>query len=228
MTHPVVIAIDGPSASGKSSTAASVARALGMSHIDSGSLYRALTWLAIEHDLRDEMAITAAADEAQIRLVARGKDLGVVAGRDETDIEHAIRTPPVTARVSAVSAMPGVRDWVNERLRSAAIAAGGVVLDGRDIGTAVFPDAQLKVFLTATPHARAERRLRQRGVPAGEGEVRHEADLLADRDRQDTARPVAPLRQAPDAIEVDTTALSFDAQVARIVALAHERGLPRR
>lgn len=226
MTRPVVIAIDGPSASGKSSTAGRVAHRLGMAHIDTGSLYRALTWIALRGGLTEASQITTGAEEEGIRLAARGLDLVVVAGDDGADIEHQIRTPAVTAMVSAVSAMPEVRDWVNERLRAAASALPGAVLDGRDIGTVVFPDARLKVFLTASPEARALRRLRQRGVEPSPSQLDEEAAILAERDRLDAARPVAPLRRADDAVEVDTTHIGFDEQVDRIVKMARDRGLP--
>jgi CMP/dCMP kinase len=136
-------------------------------------------------------------------------------------VEDAIRSDRVTAAVSAVAALPEVRRWVNERQRDA--AAGhpqGVVIDGRDIGTVVFPDAQLKIFLTATPEARARRRLLQRGGQTSMDAVAREAALLAARDRADATRPVAPLRPARDAVELDTTTLSLSEQVARVVALA--------
>ncbi len=226
MTSPTVIAIDGPSASGKSSTAAAVAGQLGMTHVDTGALYRALTWLALEGELDDAERIVKAADARSLHLTPRDQRLIVVAGEDEDDIEEQIRSERVTAGVSAVAALPEVRAWVNRRLRVAARATGWAVLDGRDIGTVVFPDAALKVFLTASAEARARRRLVQRGGAPTPAEARHEAELLAARDRLDAARKEAPLRQAHDAILVDTTDLTFDAQVARIVDLARDRGLP--
>lgn len=219
------IAIDGPAASGKSSTAAAVADALGLIHIDSGALYRTLTWLALREGTNDPVAITAAADRAGITLVPNGRSLAVrVAG---AEVEDAIRSAAVTARVSAISALPAVRDWVNRTLRAVVAREGGGVMDGRDIGTVVFPDAPLKVFLTATPEARADRRLRQRelrGVPAPEA-VAREAAELAHRDAQDASREVAPLRQAPDARTLDSTRLTFADQVAQILAWADEIGL---
>lgn len=227
MQGPWLIAIDGPAASGKSSTAAAVAEALGVVHIDSGALYRTLTWLALEGGHTDAAALLAAADAAAITLVPEGRTLAVRVGGRE--VESAIRSDAVTAHVSAVAAMPAVRDWVNRRLREAAAEAGGGVMDGRDIGTVVFPDAPLKVFLTATPLARADRRLRQRrggGAPAAD-ELAREAGELAERDRRDAAREVAPLREAPGALHLDTTGMSFADQVATIVAWAGERGLRR-
>ena len=220
-----VIAIDGPAASGKSSTAAGVARALGWAHLDSGALYRAITLAAL--DGPDEVGaspqrLVALAQALPVRLVLRGGAYRPeVAG---VDVGEAIRGERVTAHVSAVAAIPAVRDWVNARQREAATShPQGVVVDGRDIGTVVFPEAPLKVFLTASPEARAARRLAQRGTAVSAAEVAREAQALAARDRADASRAVAPLRAARDAVQLDTTTLSFDEQVRRVVALAHER-----
>jgi len=219
-----MIAIDGPAASGKSSTAAAVARHLGLLHVDSGSLYRALTWLALRDGLTEPEAICAAADSAGLALRRAGDALAIRAGDQE--IEAEIRSSAVTGAVSWVAAMPRVREWVNRRLREAVEAEGGGVMDGRDIGTVVFPDAVLKVFLTATPEARARRRLLQEGREPAEEAVALEAGQLAERDRLDAGREVAPLRRAPDALLLDTTTLDFATQVRQIVAWAGERGLP--
>lgn len=220
--NPVpVIAIDGPAASGKSSTARAVAEALGLVHIDSGALYRTAAWLSIRDGIDDPERLARAAANASVELVSAGTTLAVrVAGELA---EPAIRAPAVTARVSAVAAMPAVRHWVDGVLREAVARHGGAVLDGRDIGTVVFPDAALKVFLTATPHARARRRLLQDGAGADEPALGEEAGRLAERDRRDAGRAVAPLRRAPDALELDTTELRFADQVATIVAWARGR-----
>lgn len=223
MSTPRILAIDGPAASGKSSTAARVARALGLAHIDSGALYRAVTWVALEAQLDDPGGIVAAAHARPITLEPVGQELLVHAGGQP--IEAAIRGADVTAHVSAVSAMPVVRNWVNELLRGAVATSGGAVVDGRDIGTVVFPSASLKVFLTATPAERARRRLLQRGSDVDPGVLVTEAALLAERDRRDSSRAVAPLRPAADAVVLDTTTLSVAAQVDRILALARDRGL---
>lgn len=226
MTVPVpVIAIDGPSASGKSSTAAAVARALGWPHVDSGALYRTLTWVALEHELDDPTEICARADLLRVRLVPVQGAVAVEVGG--YPVGEEIRSDAVTAHVSAIAAMPPVREWVNARLREAVARAGGGVMDGRDIGTVVFPDAPLKVFLTASPEARAVRRLRQRdgGGDPDPAVVAREAAELAARDRRDAERAVAPLRQAADARFLDTTGMGFDEQVARILVWAGETGL---
>ena len=218
-----VIAIDGPAASGKSSTARAVAEALGLVHLDSGALYRTAAWLSLREPPTDGETLARRAAEAGVALHRVGNALVVTVGG--APAEPAIRAPEVTARVSAVAAMPPVRRWVDEQLRAAVARHGGAVLDGRDIGTVVFPDAALKVFLTATPDARARRRLRQGGQTDDPGSVGAEADRLAERDRLDAGREVAPLRRAADALELDTTALGFAEQVATIVAWARGRGL---
>ena len=231
-----VIAIDGPAASGKSSTAALVARRLEWAHLDSGALYRAIT-LAVLDNLGAQGAGSGERWSAE-RIVALAEDLPVrlvlvddvfrpeVAG---VDVAQAIRSERVTQRVSEIAAIPEVRHWVNVQQREAVQGHGrGVVVDGRDIGTVVFPDAPLKVFLTASPEERARRRLAERGGGGGSGAndaaaLRREADILAARDRADSTRAVAPLKAAADAVVLDTTRLSLEQQVQAVVALARER-----
>lgn len=222
-----VVAIDGPAASGKSSTAQAVARALGWAHLDSGALYRALT-LAVLDNLgeggrgKGEWAgqrIVALAEDLPVRLVlASDGFIPEVAG---VDVAEAIRGERVTAHVSAVAAIPEVRAWANaQQRRAVAEHPVGVVVDGRDIGTVVFPDAPVKVFLTATPDERARRRITQRGEALDERRLARESQALAARDTADSNRPVAPLKPAADAAVLDTTHLTLDEQVRRIVALA--------
>ena len=215
-----VIAIDGPAASGKSSTAAAVARRIGAHHLDSGALYRGLTRVALDLGRRHAAAIATEALRRNLDLRHDGRE--IVPFLDGRPAESVIRSAEVTAAVSEVAAMPALRAWVDDRLRAAASDEWVLVLDGRDIGTVVFPEAVLKIFLTATPEARARRRLAQRGETVADGLVAAEAARLAARDALDAGRDVAPLRQAPDAILVDTTDLGFDDQVARIVALARK------
>jgi len=235
-----VIAIDGPAASGKSSTAALVARRLGWAHLDSGALYRAIT-LAVLDNLGE-----TAGEKARERGKGKGETWGAqqvvslaeglpvrlvlvddvfrpeVAG---VDVARAIRSERVTQRVSEIAAIPEVRHWVNVQQRDAVQGhSRGVVVDGRDIGTVVFPDAPLKVFLTASPEERARRRLAERGGGGGgDAELRREADVLEARDRADSTRAVAPLRAAADAVVLDTTRLSLEQQVQAVVALARTR-----
>ena len=224
--RPAVIAIDGPSASGKSTTALAVARELGALHLDSGALYRALTVLHLETTSTRGTAAPVVLRAAQSRsLELREAGGALVPFLDGRDAEPKLRSSAVNAGVSAVSSWPEIREWVNARLRQAVQQSGArpIVIDGRDIGTVVFPDAPVKVFLTATPEARARRRLLQRGTEAAEAQVAAEAARLAERDRQDSERPVAPLRRAADAVLLDTTDLDFAEQVGEIVRLVRSR-----
>ncbi len=231
-----VIAIDGPAASGKSSTAGLVAQRLGWAHLDSGALYRALTLAAVDTlgeggrrkgDAWPAQRILDLADRLPVRLVLVGRQFRPeVAG---ADVEEAIRGERVTRYVSVVAAIPEVRTWVNTQQRRAVAGvevgggSGGVVVDGRDIGTVVFPEAPLKIFLTATPDERARRRLFQRGQAVDVELVRRESEVLAARDAADSNRRIAPLKPAPDAVLLDTTALTLEAQVTHVVELARQR-----
>lgn len=220
-----IVAIDGPSASGKSSTAAAVARVLGAIHLDSGALYRLLALIAAETGTRDPAVIRREAESRGAALEEREGEL--VAWLDGRSAEPRIRSEEVTGLVSEIAAMPSLRDWVNQRLRAAVEPGRWAVLDGRDIGTVVFPEAAVKIFLIATPEARAERRLRQRGEDVSPDRLAVEAAALAARDAADSARPVAPLRQAKDAVVIDTTFLDFQAQIDAIVAVAR-KSLPEK
>ena len=218
----MVVAIDGPAASGKSSTANEVARRLGFLHVDSGALYRALTLVAL--DLGDDATaeqIIRAAELRDVRIRVEGQRLWVL--MEGADAEPRIRSPEVTALVSPVSAMPPIRDWVNKRLRDLATNGASLVLDGRDIGTAVFPDASIKVFLDASPEVRARRRLEQHGRPTDSASVGAEAARIAARDRADSTRAVAPLKAADDAIHIDSGSFTFEEQVHHIVDLVRNR-----
>jgi cytidylate kinase len=225
-----VVAIDGPAASGKSSTARAVAEALGFAHLDSGSLYRGVTLVGIREATRrgrgtdDPLevvgaeAILRAAEDRGLMLQPDGA--GFTAYLEGEPVDADIRGASVTARVSAVSAVPVVREWINSRLRAMVRAGRDVVVDGRDIGTVVFPDAELKIFLTASPEARAGRRISQRGGSVDAGGLEAETAALAARDAADSSRPVAPLQAAPDAVPLDTTSMTFPDQVRFIVELA--------
>jgi cytidylate kinase len=225
-----VIAIDGPSASGKSTTARAVAETLGFAHLDSGSLYRGVTLVGIREAARRERqgedplavvgpeAILRAAEDRGLMLQPDGA--GFAAYLEGEPVDAELRGPDVTACVSAISAVPVIREWINSRLRAMVRAGRDVVVDGRDIGTVVFPDAELKIFLTATPEARAGRRISQRGNPMDPGGLESEAAALAARDQADSTRAVAPLMAAPDAVPLDTTAMAFPDQVRFIVELA--------
>lgn len=215
-----VVAIDGPAGVGKSTVARRVAERLGCLYIDTGAMYRAVTLKALREGIpvTDEEALTRAARKAVIDLADDGGRPAVFL--DGQDVTAPIRLPEVEANVSRVAAVAGVREAMVSRQRALA-GGGGVVLDGRDAGTYIVPDAERKFFLTATPSARADRRYRQllqggRAVSA-EG-VRRD---LEERDRLDCERPVAPLRPADDAIVIDTTDLAPDEVVDTIVAHCH-------
>jgi cytidylate kinase len=222
-----VIAIDGPSASGKSSTARAVAEALGFAHLDSGSLYRGVTLVALREGARralvgadlfrnlDPETILRTAEDRGLMLQSDGA--GFSSYLEGEPVEDALRSVEVTAHVSAVAAIPVVREWVNSRLRAMVRAGQNVVVDGRDIGTVVFPDADLKIFLTASPQARAGRRISQRGAAVEPDGLDAETAALAARDHADSTREVAPLRPAADAVQLDTTTMDFTEQVRFIV-----------
>lgn len=214
--RPLVVAIDGPAASGKSSTAKWVARELGIAHVDSGSLYRAATAARLrkggEPARWTEREVLDAA--TAVSLVPEETSLGPRIDGEAVDAE--LRSAEVTAAVSLVAKMPGVRDWVNSAVRAAA-KERAVVVDGRDMGTAVFPEAQLKVFLIADPWERARRRLVQRlERRPTDDEIAAETEAIVRRDARDEAQT----QRAPDAILMDTTFLTQEEQVDRIVALA--------
>lgn len=221
--RPLVVAIDGPAASGKSSTAQWVARELGILHADSGALYRAATAARLRAG-----GDPAEWSEASV-LDAAARHVGIAPGTttfrsllDGVPAEEELRGEAVTRLVSRVAQMPGVRGWVNAKIREVA-RTHAIVVDGRDIGTAVFPDAALKVFLVADPWERARRRLVQRlGRAPVQAEIAEETDRLVHRDAQDATQT----RQAADAVLIDTTYLTQREQVERIVALARavERG----
>ena len=213
-----VIAIDGPAASGKSSTAQMVAEKLGFLHVDSGSLYRAAAaaMLRREKDASKwtEQSVLDAARPVELRA-ARTSFYPVLEGRA---IEDEIRGQAVTRNVSRVAQMPRIREWVNAKVREAA-ESKDVVVDGRDMGTVVFPDADLKIFLVADSRERALRRLRQRGTPTSEQLLDDETIRIKERDERD-ARQTVP---ADDAVTIDTTGLDQAEQVEQIVSLSKQR-----
>ena len=213
-----VVAIDGPAASGKSSTAQMVADKLGYLHVDSGSLYRAATAAMLRQEPNPsrwtEQSVLDAAQPVELRA-ARTSFYPVLEGRA---IEEEIRGPDVTRNVSRVAQMPRVREWVNAKVRETA-SSRNIVVDGRDMGTVVFPDADLKIFLVADSRERALRRLRQRGTPTSEQILNDETIRIMERDARDAKQTVP----ASDAVTIDTTALTQPEQVAQIVALSEER-----
>jgi CMP/dCMP kinase len=218
----MIIAIDGPAGSGKSSTAQAVARQMGFRHLDSGAFYRALTYAALQRGIAPAgWDSLSAADLDGFQVAAEPAEEGFAMFVDGFPVGSQIRAPEVTANVSAMARVPAVRNWLMGPLRDAARKAD-LVADGRDIGTVVFPDADLKVFLVAEPEERARRRLAQMGVDVTEEAVRAEVARIAARDDADATRSAAPLRQADDARVLDTTRLSFAEQVAVIAGWARD------
>jgi cytidylate kinase len=212
-----VIAIDGPSGAGKSTVAQRVAKQLGYRYLDTGAMYRAITWLALhEHaDLDDPTALGALAQDTELQMTTQPGPARVqVTG---IDVTAAIRGADVTAAVSRVSAVPAVRAALVRRQR-ALIGDGGVVVEGRDIGSTVVPDAFVKVFLTAEEGARASRRAQETADAAASTRV-----AMARRDALDAGRAASPLRRAEDAVVIDSTDLSADDVVDRVVQLVRAR-----
>jgi len=213
----VVIAIDGPSGAGKGTVARKVAETLGYRHVDTGAMYRAVGWAALQRglSLTDEDAVSALAATLQLTV----EDGLVVA--DGTDITRAVRTPDIDKAATAVARMPKVREVLVDRQR--ALARGrGVVIEGRDIGTVVFPDADVKIYLDASPEERARRRAADPAHGGGPQELAAVATALAARDKIDSTRSVSPLMVAPDAIVVDTTDIPVDAVVARVMEMVRQ------
>lgn len=213
-----IIAIDGHAGSGKSTVSREVARRLGFLHINTGILYRALTWKALQ------MGIPIDA-QAQIEYLAQTVHLepfeeqGSAGVRiDGQDVTPHLRTTEINSYVSQVSAYPQVREAITKQLQALPIHKG-IVMDGRDIGTVVFPMAPLKLFLTASLEARAQRQLADKQLKDPDLSLPALIAILAERDRQDSERPLAPLRQAPDAIRIDTTLMESTAVIDEILRL---------
>lgn len=211
-----VIAIDGPSASGKSTVSRAVARRLGCVHVDSGSLYRALTWMFAGRKalVTDPEVVSVILREINISFFARDGKVGFSIDGMKPDEE--LRSMAVNEKVSLVAALPAVREWVVGKLRAMTVF-GSIVMEGRDIGTSVFPEAQFKFYLDATPEERAHRRYRE--MKRNGAQVKYEDVLrsIRNRDSIDSSRSVAPLKTAEDAVVIQTTTLSVDAVVDLIV-----------
>ncbi len=226
MGQPYRIAIDGPAASGKSTLAQRLAAHLGYTYIDTGVMYRAVTWAALQRGIpiTDEEALTRLAETLDLDIrpptVADGRSYTVLV--EGEDITWALRSPEVDAAVSQVSAYPGVRRALTQRQRQLGLR-GQVVMVGRDIGTVVLPEADLKLYLDADLETRARRRyreLQERGEVVSFEEV---LETMRQRDALDQGREVAPLRPAPDAVVLDTTAMTIDEVFQRVLALIEAR-----
>ena len=220
MSAPRVIAIDGPSASGKGTVATKVAEALGFHFLDSGALYRLVGLAVLDRGV-------ALGDASAVAAIARDLNAGFQAGLvrlDGRDVTNAIREERVSAAASKVAALQAVRDALLERQR-AFREMPGLVADGRDMGSVVFPDATVKIFLTADAAERARRRYKQlieKGMSASMADL---LDEIRERDARDSQRAAAPLQKCADAIELDTTGINVDVAVAQVLALYHQQAI---
>ena len=222
MKHNISIAIDGPAASGKSTTAREVARRLGYIYIDTGAMYRAITRAALDAgvDMNDADALEQVARSSKITLeIKEGQQHTFLNGRD---VSGEIRTPEIDRNITPVATHPGVRRIMVEQQRQLA-QNGGVVMDGRDIGTVVLPEAELKIFMEASIEARARRRLKEQANGDPSITLENIKADLARRDHADSTRADGPLKKAPDAVVIDTSNMSIEEQVETIVQLARER-----
>jgi cytidylate kinase len=221
-TPPSIIAIDGPAASGKSTLGLRLANALGYLFFDTGVMYRAITWIALDHDIdvRNEAAVTALVENTQIDIAPASKSDGracdvLVAGKD---ITWETRLPEVDANVSVVSAYRGVRAALSQQQRRIG-QRGRVVMVGRDIGTVVLPEADLKIYLDATARERAKRRYEEIIARGGQADYEEILAKVIERDRIDSTRDVAPLKAAADALVLDSDKLDADEVFERVLAL---------
>jgi len=211
LAEPVVVAVDGPAGAGKSAVGRRVAEALGLPFVDSGLFYRAVAWLALEEGVASD-------DVAGLVAIASRPSLRVEGDRlfdGDRDLTADSHRPEINRNLSAVSQVPEVRDAINERQRR--LAAGGVVMAGRDIGTVVFPATPHKFFLTASLDERVRRRTAQKARRGEEADAAEMEREIAERDVADSTRAVAPLRPAPDAVVVDTDGLSLDQVVGLLL-----------
>ena len=218
-TRAPVIAIDGPSGAGKGSVSRAIAGTLGCRHIDTGAMYRAVAWMAVHEHLAldDEPAVGALAQQVPLSV-----DEGIVTVGG-VDVTRAIRTPEIDAAAAKVARMPAVRDALVERQRAYA-AAGALVMEGRDIGTTVFPEADVKIYLDASPAERASRRASDPAHGLGTATALSDvASALEARDRSDRTRASSPLMMAADAVFVDTTGVPLDLVVQWVLGIVEAR-----
>lgn len=221
-THKIAVAVDGPAGAGKSSISKLVAKKLGYLYIDTGAMYRSVTWAVLHNhiDVNNQKAVEALLPDLDLTMEASDDSCKVfIAGQDVTDF---IRTPQVNNAVSIVASYKGVRQYLVERQRLMA-EAGGVILDGRDIGSVVLPNAELKIYLTASVEARAMRRYLEVKGTVNEQTLEDIKDSVMQRDDMDKNRKESPLIQVEDAVLVDSSEMTFDETVEHILHLVQER-----
>ena len=221
-THKIAVAVDGPAGAGKSSISKIVAKKLGYLYIDTGAMYRSVTWAVLHNhiDVNNQTAVETLLPELDLTMEASDDSCKVfIAGQDVTDF---IRTPQVNNAVSIVASYKGVRQYLVERQRLMA-EAGGVILDGRDIGSVVLPNAELKIYLTASVEARAMRRYLEVKGTVNEQTLEDIKDSVMQRDDMDKNRKESPLIQVEDAVLVDSSEMTFDETVEHILHLVQER-----
>ena len=221
-THKIAVAVDGPAGAGKSSISKIVAKKLGYLYIDTGAMYRSVTWAVLHNhiDVNNQKAVEALLPELDLTMEASDDSCKVfIAGQDVTDF---IRTPQVNNAVSIVASYKDVRQYLVERQRLMA-EAGGVILDGRDIGSVVLPNAELKIYLTASVEARAMRRYLEVKGTVNEQTLEDIKDSVMQRDDMDKNRKESPLIQVEDAVLVDSSEMTFDETVEHILHLVQER-----
>ena len=224
MSTPLVIAIDGPAGAGKSTVAQKVAARLGLTYVDSGATYRAAALKVLRSAISpdDEQAVARLITQTDIRITTEGLQFRVLI--DGEDVTDKIRTPEVTLASARVSRLPEVRAKLVAVQRSCAVGRG-VVMEGRDIGTVVFPNAALKIFLKADPVERARRRLRQDSKKGRSATLEQTAEEITLRDQLDAERKISPLVAAPDAVKIDSTGLVADQVVERILEMVRQKEL---
>lgn len=221
-THKIAVAVDGPAGAGKSSISKIVAKKLGYLYIDTGAMYRSVTWAVLHNhiDVNNQKAVEALLPKLDLTMEASDDSCKVfISGQDVTDF---IRTPQVNNAVSIVASYKGVRQYLVERQRLMA-EAGGVILDGRDIGSVVLPNAELKIYLTASVEARAMRRYLEVKGTVNEQTLEDIKDSVMQRDDMDKNRKESPLIQVEDAVLVDSSEMTFDETVEHILHLVQER-----
>ena len=214
----LIIAIDGPSGVGKGTVARAIASELGYRHVDSGAMYRAVGWKALQLGMPIDR-------EADIAALAETSDIDISASAvsiDGVDVTRAIRTPEIDKAAAAVARLPKVREVLVERQRGLG-AGGGIVMEGRDIGTVVFPHADVKLYLDASAEERARRRANDPSHSGGPAALAEVANLLTERDRSDSTRAASPLYAAADATIIDTTGAPIDQVVARVMAIVRAK-----